>query len=232
MLDTETTGLDIDDGHRVIEIGCVELVNRKLSGNVFHQYLNPDREVEEGALSVHGIDLAFLRDKPRFSDVVNDLLVFIKGAELVIHNAEFDVGFVNYELERVDAGLGTVADYCSVLDTLQLARQLHPGQRNDLDALCRRYEVDNSNRDQHGALLDAEILVDVYLAMTGGQTALLLDEAMPSETSSVKSVLTEDRPELAVIGASGEELEAHERWLDMLDDKSPDGCLWRRLESG
>ena len=176
VLDTETTGLDIDAGHRIIEIGCVELINRRLTQNNFHQYVNPQRDIEDGAFSVHGITNSFLQDKPRFVDVVQDFLAFVKGSELIIHNAEFDVGFLNYELRTIGDELGKIEDYCNILDTLLLARQTHPGQRNDLDALCRRYDIDNSQRELHGALLDAEILADVYLVMTGGQTALLLDE--------------------------------------------------------
>lgn len=231
VLDTETTGLDIDQDHRIIEIGCVELVNRRLTGSNFHQYLNPDREIEEGALSVHGIDNAFLRDKPRFVDIVSDLLSFIKGSELVIHNAEFDVGFLNHELKRIGDELGAVSDYCDILDTLQLARQMHPGQRNDLDALCRRYEVDASNRDRHGALLDAEILVDVYLAMTGGQTALLLDEVTTFDAPARKVGAPGERDQLTIVRANDEELSAHEAWLDLLEEHGQGKCMWRAVES-
>lgn len=228
VLDTETTGLEAAEGHRIIEIGGVELVNRRLTRNNFHQYLNPDREIDEGAQAVHGISSHFLRDKPRFVDVARDFLAFVKDAELVIHNAEFDVGFIDCELARIGVEFGTVRDYCTVLDTLQLARQLHPGQRNDLDSLCRRYEIDNGQRDLHGALLDAEILADVYLAMTGGQTALLLDEAEPGDRSEKKRVRDANLPPLKVIYPDEEELAAHEAWLDLLEKESGEPCAWRR----
>ncbi|HXH04115.1 MAG TPA: DNA polymerase III subunit epsilon, partial [Candidatus Competibacteraceae bacterium] len=177
VLDTETTGLDPAQGHRVIEIGCVELVNRRHSGRHFHHYLQPDREIDAEAIQVHGISNEFLADKPRFADIAAEFLAFVDGAELVIHNAAFDVGFLNHELRLYDPAHPGLENLCRVLDTLVLARQLHPGQRNTLDALCKRYGVDNSQRTLHGALLDAEILADVYLAMTGGQVALGLEEA-------------------------------------------------------
>lgn len=227
VLDTETTGLDTREGHRIIEIGCVEIINRRPSQNSFHQYVNPDREIDEGAISVHGITNDFLQDKPRFADIVRDLLEFIRGAELIIHNASFDVGFINYELQRLGGELGELEEYCTVLDTLHLARQNHPGQRNDLDALCRRYEIDNTQRNLHGALLDAEILADVYLAMTGGQAALLLDELDGGTTSVRVRQPARNRAELRIVKASPEELQAHEAWLDMLDEKSGGKCLWR-----
>lgn len=231
VLDTETTGLDINDGHRIIEIGCVEIINRRQSRSIFHQYLNPERDIEEGAFEVHGITNEFLQGKPRFVDVVRDLLAFVKGAELIIHNADFDVAFINAELRRIGEELGQLEDYCSILDTLQLARQTHPGQRNDLDALCRRYEIDNSNRTLHGALLDAEILADVYLAMTGGQTALMLDDAGSGDAEVRRIQPSEDRPPLKVVMASEDELSAHRAWLALLDEQSGDGCLWRKLSS-
>ena len=229
VLDTETTGLDIDAGHRIIEIGCVELINRRLTQNNFHQYVNPQRDVEDGAFSVHGITNDFLRDKPRFVDIVQDFLAFVKGSELIIHNAEFDVGFLNYELSSIREELGKIGDYCEILDTLLLARQTHPGQRNDLDALCRRYDIDNSQRELHGALLDAEILADVYLAMTGGQTALLLDEVSSKERQVRKLNLPDNREKLKVVTANEEELIAHENWLKLLDRESQGKCLWRKL---
>lgn len=229
VLDTETTGLDADQGHRIIEIGCVELINRRLTRAVFHQYLNPDRDIEEGAFAVHGITSSFLQDKPRFADVVRDFLSFVKDAELIIHNAEFDTGFINFELSKIGEEMGRIEEYCTVRDTLQLARQAHPGQRNDLDALCRRYEIDNSNRELHGALLDAEILADVYLAMTGGQTALLLEEVSNRQDGSRKLRSTHDRGQLKVIKASKEELAAHESWLQRLDRESGEQCLWRKF---
>jgi DNA polymerase-3 subunit epsilon len=172
VLDTETTGLEPNDGHRVIEIGCVEMENRRLTGNSLHLYLNPEREIDAGALAVHGISSEFLADKPTFDKVVDEFLAFVDGAELVIHNAPFDVGFLNHELRRLGTRYGTIEQRCGVLDTLVMARQKHPGQKNSLDALCRRYFVENGHRELHGALLDAEILADVYLAMTGGQTRL------------------------------------------------------------
>ncbi|WP_366143646.1 DNA polymerase III subunit epsilon, partial [Acidiferrobacter sp.] len=176
VLDTETTGLEPSEGHRIIEVGAIELLNRRLTGRRFHQYLNPDREIDAAAVEIHGITNAMLEDKPRFADVAAQFLEFIEGAELLIHNAPFDVGFLNAELARAMSGgcalpVTVVEDYCTVQDTLKLARTLHPGQKNNLDALCRRYNIDNSQRVVHGALLDAEILADVYLAMTGGQTA-------------------------------------------------------------
>ncbi len=174
VLDTETTGIDPAKGHRIIEIGCVELINRKLTGNHFHVYINPERVVEQEAIEVHGITNDFLTDKPVFAQVVQDFIEFIKGSQLVIHNAPFDVGFMDAEFSRIRPAVGLTNDFCSVLDTLQLAREMRPGQRNSLDALCRAYDVDNSARELHGALLDAEILADVYLMMTGGQTALNL----------------------------------------------------------
>lgn len=229
VLDTETTGLDIDAGHRIIEIGCVELINRRLTQNNFHQYLNPQRDIEDGAFSVHGITNSFLRDKPQFVDIVQDFLAFVKGSELIIHNAEFDVGFLDYELSSIGEELGKIGDYCEILDTLLLARQTHPGQRNDLDALCRRYDIDNSQRELHGALLDAEILADVYLAMTGGQTALLLDEVSSKEKPVRKLDLPDNREKLKVVTANEEELIAHENWLKLLDEASQGKCLWRAL---
>jgi DNA polymerase-3 subunit epsilon len=229
VLDTETTGLDTAEGHRIIEIGCVELINRRLTRNNYRQYLNPDRDIDEGALAVHGITREFLRDQPRFRDIVRDFLAFIKDSELIIHNADFDVGFINLELKKIGAELGEIGDYCAVLDTLHLARQAHPGQRNSLDALCKRYEIDNSQRELHGALLDAEILADVYLAMTGGQTALLLDDLVVEERPARKLDSPLERAELTVIYADEEEAAAHEDWLKLLDEKSGGRCLWRTV---
>lgn len=231
VLDAETTGLDAAAGHRIIEIGCVEVVNRRLTRNNFQQYLNPDREIDEGAEAVHGISAEFLQDKPRFVDVVSDFLSFIKDSELIIHNAAFDVGFINSELGRIGEELGEVSDYCEVLDSLQMARQLHPGQRNDLDSLCKRYEIDNSQRDLHGALLDAEILADVFLVMTGGQTALLLDERATESRRAERHAPGGDRAPLQVIYADEEELAAHEAWLDLLDEASGAPCLWRSTDN-
>jgi DNA polymerase-3 subunit epsilon len=176
VLDTETTGLETSQGHRIIEIGCVELIDRRITDHHWHFYVNPDREIDAGAFGVHGISSDFLQDKPRFADIAQDFLEYIKGAELIIHNAAFDVGFLDNELAKLDGENTSINSICSVRDTLALARQMHPGQKNNLDALCRRYFIDNSQRSLHGALLDARILADVYLAMTGGQTALSLDD--------------------------------------------------------
>ncbi|MCP4470077.1 MAG: DNA polymerase III subunit epsilon [Gammaproteobacteria bacterium] len=182
VLDTETTGLEVSLGHRVIEIGCIELVNRRVTGNHWHYYFNPDREVDIGAFEVHGISNEFLQDKPQFGELAEDFYQYVKGAELVIHNAAFDMGFLNRELLLLDAPHAPLEECCAVLDTLLLARQRHPGQKNNLDALCKRYDIDNSQRSLHGALLDARILADVYLAMTGGQTSLGLEADHGSET--------------------------------------------------
>lgn len=230
VLDTETTGLELVQGHRVIELGCVELVNRRLTGAHFHYYLNPDREIDAGALEVHGIDAEFLLDKPRFEDIAAEFLDFIGAAELIIHNAEFDVGFLSNELQLVDAGYAPLETYCSkVLDTLALARKMHPGQRNSLDALCKRYQIENSHRELHGALLDAEILADVYLAMTGGQTHLLFETA-PARLTPQRAARTERVP-LPVIAPNDEELAEHAAWLQDIDGLAEDGCLWLRIET-
>jgi len=226
VLDTETTGLEPSEGHRIIEIGCVELVNRKLTGNHYHQYIKPDREIDQGAIEVHGITNEFLDDKPRFEDIADQFLEFIDGAELVIHNAPFDVGFIDHEMKLYDASKGVTSDYCTVLDTLVLARQMHPGQRNSLDALCKRYAIDNSHRDLHGALLDSEILADVYLMMTGGQTNLTLGRqstANPETGELPVRKISSNRPSLKVLKASDEELEAHQKKLDSLKS-----ALWNR----
>ncbi|MCP5325851.1 MAG: DNA polymerase III subunit epsilon [Oceanospirillaceae bacterium] len=232
VLDTETTG--IGEGHRIIEIGCVELINRKLTGRHYHVYINPQRAVDAEAIEVHGIDDAFLADKPLFADVAEDFYRFIEGAELVIHNAAFDVGFMNVEFGLL-GGYPRVDQFCGVLDTLKLARAMHPGQRNSLDALCKRYGIDNSHRELHGALLDAEILADVYLMMTGGQTALFHEEKdsdenkQQAETSQMVHVpISADLSgQLRVVYASPEELQAHETFLDLLDKKSG-AALWRK----
>lgn len=233
VLDTETTGLSPADGHRVIEIGCVELVNRRITGRDFHRYLNPDRDIDEGAERVHGISRADLRDKPRFADVVDEFLEFIRGSELVIHNADFDVGFLDHELRLLQHKLPAIREHASVLDTLTLAREMHPGQRNSLDALCKRYEVDASTRDVHGALIDADLLAQVYLAMTGGQTALLLDEE-DGENDGDKMLTVAparaDDLELVVTRASDDERAAHEALLDKMQQGGQ--CLWRDFEPG
>lgn len=234
VLDTETTGLEPSQGHRIIEIGCVELVNRRLTGNHFHQYLQPDREIDIGAVEVHGITTEFLADKPRFGDVVEAFLAFIRGAELIIHNAPFDVGFINYELQLLNQGHGQLDDYCTVLDTLEHARRLHPGQRNNLDALCKRYGIDNSQRELHGALLDAEILADVYLVMTGGQVTLSLEGSREGGDGSAATLrrLDPERPRLRVIAAAPAEAAAHARYLDVMAKKNGEACVWARLEAG
>lgn len=229
VLDTETTGLDPKSGHRIIEIGCVELINRKLTGKHYHQYINPQREVDDGAIEVHGITNEFLTDKPVFSQIADDFMTFCDGAELVIHNAPFDVGFIDSELRRLGSPRWqAVAAHCGVLDTLTMAREKHPGQKNNLDALCKRYFVDNSQRDLHGALLDAEILADVYLLMTGGQTDLALagagsgnedgddSEAEQAEAGFIRR-LSADRAPLTVARASTDELQAHAEFLSLLE---------------
>ncbi|MDE2089599.1 MAG: DNA polymerase III subunit epsilon [Gammaproteobacteria bacterium] len=232
VLDTETTGLDLAQGHRIIEIGCVELINRRRTDNRFQRYLQPDREIDEGASAVHGITNALLADKPRFGDVVEEFIAFIRGAELVIHNADFDVAFLNHELKLVGDQWGQLTDHCTVIDTLTLAREMHPGQRNTLDALCKRYGIDNSQRVLHGALLDAEILADVYLVMTGGQATLLLDglHAHSSGPGRVVQRAPGDRSRLKVIRADEQELAAHARSLDVIDKASGGNCLWKKLE--
>ena len=238
VLDTETTGLEPDQGHRIIEIGCVEVIDRKLTGNHYHQYVRPDREIDEGAIEVHGITNEFLADKPTFDQIAADFVEFIRGAQLVIHNAPFDVAFINAELSRLSHWQGNVTDICSVLDTLALARQKHPGQKNNLDALCKRYDVDNSQRDLHGALLDAEILADVYLLMTGGQTALKLGMSTPGEAQhaldggggSVRRLSTARKP-LRVIGANEQELQQHRGKLEQIDKVSGGSCHWLKMEN-
>jgi len=229
VLDTETTGLEPMEGHRIIEIGCVELVDRRLTGNNFHQYLQPDREIDAGAVEVHGITNEFLRDKPRFADVAADFLGYITDAELIIHNAPFDVGFLDHELRRWREDAPRIADLCQVTDTLAMARDRNPGQRNTLDALCKRYEVDNSQRTLHGALLDAEILADVYLAMTGGQVSLALGSQAESGGAPVRQAvrwLRADRPRLRVVRANEEELSAHRDRLAAIEQASGGQCLW------
>ena len=229
VLDTETTGLEATQGHRIIEIGCVELISRRATGRHFHRYLNPEREVDEGARAVHGMSLRDLADKPRFADIAVEFTQFIVGAELIIHNAAFDVGFLDFELARLDSETPVrIAALCQVLDTLSLAREMHPGQRNNLDALCKRYGVDNSHRELHGALLDARILADVYLAMTGGQSALALEDG-PLRVGAQQSVTESPPAELAlrVVTPSMEERAAHEQLQELLHSESHGRCLWR-----
>lgn len=227
VLDTETTGLEPQQGHRIIEIGCVELVDRRHTGNRFHHYINPEREIEGGAVEVHGIADEDLADKPLYADIAQPLLEFLRGAELIIHNAPFDVAFLNAELEHLGAEWGAVEDHCArVIDTLVMARERHPGQRNSLDALCRRYEIDNSGRELHGALLDAELLADVYRAMTGGQTALGLDPAEgPAADAARSRGSTRRRGSVPVPRPSEAELAAHEQRLADITAQS-DRCLW------
>ena len=233
VLDTETTGLEPEQGHRIIEIGCVEVFKRRKTGRTFHRYIRPDREVDRGALQVHGITNEFLAQQPRFEEIVEEFLEFISGAELIIHNAAFDVAFLNAELARLSGARRQVADLCPILDTLPMARQMHPGQRNSLDALCKRYGVDNSRRELHGALLDAQILLDVYLAMTGGQTTLILGEEPQEKMSVVVEQAIAVRPlgELRVIAASEDELAAHERLLASVDKASGKKTVWRVMEA-
>lgn len=233
VLDTETTGLDANRGHRLIELGCVELLARRVSGSHFHRYLNPERDIDAGAQAVHGISIEFLADKPRFADVAEEFLAYIKGAELIIHNAAFDVGFIDAELARLGPSYGRLADHATVLDTLAMAREMYPGQRNSLDALCKRLDIDNSHRELHGALLDAEILADVYLALTAGQGAL--DFAVETENQQVRVAArlqsAAERPPLKVRLADAHELAAHEARLATIDKASKGVTVWRRLGS-
>ena len=245
VLDTETTGLSTSQGHRIIEIGCLEMVNRRLTGREFHRFLNPERDIDEGAEAVHGISRAQLETEPTFAEVVDDFLDFIRDSELIIHNAEFDVGFLEYELELLQHPRPKITEHCKVLDTLSLAREMHPGQRNSLDALCKRYEVDASKRDVHGALIDSELLALVYLAMTGGQSSLLLDEEPDSGSrepvrdaqpilrggAPVAGLGEADSPDspaeripTIVIEATPDELAAHEAMLEKI--RRSGACVW------
>ena len=233
ILDTETTGLEPEQGHRVIEIGCVELLNRRKTGRTFHRYLRPDREIDRGAQLVHGITNEFLTQQPRFADVVEELLEFLSGAELIIHNAAFDLAFLDAELKRLPGPSRQMRGLCGVIDTLPLARQMHPGQRISLDALCKRYGVDNSHRELHGALLDAQILVDVYLAMTGGQRALILAEDVEARVDvSFEPLAATVRPlaGLRIVRATADELAAHDRALAVLDKVSGGKTIWRKIQ--
>jgi len=230
VLDTETTGLSTSQGHRIIEIGCIELVNRRLTGREYHRFLDPERDIDEGAERVHGISRADLKGQPRFADVADELLEFLSDSELVIHNAEFDVGFLEYELGLMEHPHPVIADHALVLDTLTLAREIHPGQRNSLDALCKRYDVDASRRDVHGALIDAELLAHVYLAMTGGQTALSLDDDTVREMSVREEELVRPRRndlKLVVIPAKKDEEASHGAILDKMEASGP--CVFRDL---
>lgn len=229
VLDTETTGIDPNDGHRIIEIGCVEVMERELTGRNYHVYINPEREVDAEAITVHGITNEFLADKPKFAEIADEFFEFINGAELVIHNAAFDVGFMDSEFARLKSKRRT-ADHCGIVDSLAIARAKHPGQKNSLDALCKRYGVDNSNRELHGALLDAEILADVYLLLTGGQTALSLD-GNSSEGGGASGIrrVSEQREPLAVIRATEEEASEHDAFLSMMAEQAGD-TVWAKLE--
>jgi DNA polymerase-3 subunit epsilon len=234
VLDTETTGLEVEQRHRIIEIGCVELFNRRLTGRSFHRYLNPERDIDEGALQVHGLTREQLAREPKFVEIHAEFLDFVRDAELVIHNAPFDVAFLDAELARLEQGAVRITEFCKVLDTLTLARQLHPGQRNSLDALCKRYSVDNSHRDYHGALLDARLLADVYLAMTGGQAALILGADLDGGRSRGRLTAPSrfaDTVRITVIAATDEERAAHEHILELLDRASGGNTVWRRDEN-
>jgi DNA polymerase-3 subunit epsilon len=229
ILDTETTGLKPEEGHRIIEIGALEMIDRSLTGRQFHKYLNPERAVDPDAVQIHGLSDEFLEDKPRFAEVAEEFLDFIRGAELIIHNAGFDVGFLDAELARLSQPV-RIEEVAQVLDTLELAREMHPGQRNNLDTLCRRYDVDNSNRTLHGALLDSELLADVYLLMTGGQVDLGLDLAPVHSPAHDVGAAEYDPSRLRVRVATGEEQAAHEERLAAIEKSAGEtGCLWRTL---
>lgn len=227
VLDTETTGLETSQDHRIIEIGCVELIDRRITDNHWHHYINPDREIDAGAFEVHGISNESLKDKPRFRDVARDFIDYIEGAELVIHNAPFDIGFLNHELSKLEDETSSIGRYCTVLDTLVMARQKHPGQKNNLDALCKRYEIDNSQRSLHGALLDARILADVYLIMTGGQTALSLDELQIESSYKIQTgqprPIRRDGP-LPIWTGSADSEQAHLEYLEFIKQKSSEAA--------
>ncbi|KOR28090.1 DNA polymerase III subunit epsilon [Achromatium sp. WMS1] len=236
VLDTETTGLSPEQGHRIIEIGAVELVERRLTGNDFHKYFQPDREIDPGATKVHGITNAFLDDKPHFADIAESLISYLQGAEVIIHNAPFDVAFINAEFARLSISRGTskykLEEICTITDTLMMAREKYPGQRNNLDALCKRYNIDQSQRVVHGALLDARLLANVYLAMTGGQVSLALDESSADNNQQIAQTLKNSqqldttRPTLRVVLATTEENTLHLNRLRQIDQKSNGQCLW------
>ncbi len=231
VLDTETTGLEPERGHRIIEIGGVELIDRKRTAAHFHQYINPQREIDAGALAVHGLTAEFLADKPTFADICEEFVAFVRGAELIIHNAQFDASFLDDEFSRIPTVDYRIRELCQLEDSLALARRRHPGQKNSLDALCRRYGIDNTSRKLHGALLDAELLADVYLAMTGGQTGMFADPQGPEMQAVVAEEVFEplsaDRPPLKVIRADEEELAAHRRMLERLGA----ACVWTRIHT-
>ena len=226
ILDTETTGLNPRTGDRVIEIGCVELINRKLTGNNYHQYINPERDSDPGALAVHGLTTEFLSDKPKFADIAADFCAYIKGAELIIHNAPFDMGFLEAELAKL-AMPRCDSLVANVIDTLVIAKQMHPGKRNSLDALCDRYGISNAHRQLHGALLDAELLADVYLSMSRGQNSLVMDEPdVVIQTQTTTQISTQETVKIMVKAASEEELNAHQKTLESLDKAVKGHCIW------
>jgi DNA polymerase-3 subunit epsilon len=234
ILDTETTGLEAAQDHRIIEIGCLEVVSRRPTGQHFHRYLNPERDIDEGALAKHGITRARLEPEPKFAQIAAELIEFLRGAELIIHNAAFDVAFLDAEFARLPGEPVTVAAMCTVVDSLALARQMHPGQRNSLDALCKRYNVDNSGRQLHGALLDAQLLGEVYLAMTGGQVALRLGEsgsAQNQEARAAAQPLRRPASALCVVVATADEEQAHQAFLELISKSSKGQCLWQKLEA-
>ena len=233
VLDTETTGLETSQDHRIIEIGCVEMINRKLTGRHYHQYINPQRKVDEGAMEVHGITDQFLEDKPTYEAISAEFTAFVDGADLIIHNAPFDLGFINHEIAKLSGRVKPIDSHCKIIDTLALARQKHPGQKNNLDALCKRYGVDNSQRDLHGALLDAEILADVYLLMTGGQVNLNISDQQASDSGEINQTsnirrLPDGRPALRVITANEAELASHQQKLEAIKAASGE-CIWQNL---
>ena len=231
VLDTETTGLETSQDHRIMEIGCVEMVNRKLTGRHYHQYINPQRKVDEGAMEVHGITDQFLEDKPLFDAIAPEFFEFVTGADLIIHNAPFDLGFINHETAKLPGNIAAIETGCKIIDTLALARQKHPGQKNNLDALCKRYGVDNSQRDLHGALLDAEILADVYLLMTGGQVNLNINDQSAADSGEINQAsnirrLPDSRPPLRVITANDHEIARHQAKLKSIEAASGN-CIWQ-----
>ena len=227
ILDTETTGLEPEQGHRIVELACVEIVNRRFTRSNFHRYLNPERESDPAALQIHGLTTEFLQEKPKFADIADEFLQYVGDAELIIHNAPFDIAFLNAELALV--GGGAIIDYCShITDTLRMAKDLHPGKRNSLDALCERYQVDNSKRTLHGALLDAELLGEVFLAMTRGQDSLVID-LLPAETTATRGIGLRRPRDLIVLQASEEELAAHRDQLARINKASQGDCVWLKL---
>jgi DNA polymerase-3 subunit epsilon len=225
ILDTETTGLETSEGHRIIEIGAVELINRRLTGKHFHRYVNPERSIDDGALQVHGITSDFLKEKPVFAQIIDEFLAFIQGADLIIHNAKFDTGFINHEIMLLNQS-HKIENICKIIDTLILARQLHPGQKNSLDALCKRYNVDNSKRELHGALMDAQLLAFVFLAMTGGQGSLFGEAHQQEENSPAIMITKQERAPLKIISATTDELALHETRLQEIQQLSKNMCIW------